>query len=105
MEDMVEHIHVRYRNDGVAELKIPGTVDPQTEIVTAVSAPTWFGELLDTSDIILGKSQPIQGASGAVANQMRLGHRLIQTHKQIASLLSDAVHKASPITQLNSVEP
>jgi hypothetical protein len=61
------------KNYGTAELRVPAVVKPQTDHDVAAPALTTFGELMESLDIVPGRSQMLHGTSRPGSSHMRLG--------------------------------
>jgi len=86
-------------------LKVVAVIELLMEEDVAASAPTAFGELMETADTGLGKLQMPQVNSRPGVSHMRLGSCKSQSHKYIASLLPSTVPYSSIIINSNTVEP
>jgi len=69
------------------------------------SALTSFGELIDTVDMIPGKSPVLEGTSRPGCSKMKLRSGESQSHQGIASLTANQVPDWSPIKEANPVKP
>jgi hypothetical protein len=61
--DAADYLRERDKKYGTAELRVPTVVKPQTDHTVAAPALTTFGELMESLNIVLGRSQMPQGTS------------------------------------------
>jgi len=90
---------------GTTELKVPAVVQPQTADDAASSAPTTFGELMETLDHIRRRLQMPQVNSRPGCSYMRLGSGKPQTHEHVLSLPPAPMPDWSPIPKSKHVNP
>jgi len=84
--DATDYSCERDKRHGTTELKVPAVVQAQREVDATWSAPTTFGEPMETIESVFGKSQMLQVTSRPGSSQMRLGLQKPQTHEGIQSL-------------------
>jgi len=85
-------------------MKVQLVVKPQMEELAATSAPTTFGELMETLCTVPGNWQVLQGTSWPGSSRVSLGSGELQSNYWIASLPPDAGHDSSPKMDLHPVE-
>jgi len=90
---------------GMAELKVPAVVKPQTDMTAAIPSPTTCGELTQTVDIVLGQSQMSQMTSRPGSSLTTTGLARAQSHNRIASLLPNTVPDSSQIVNAKQADP
>ena len=103
--DAVDYFHERDKKYRTSELKVPAGVQSQTEEDATCSAPTTFGEPMETLDSVPRRSQMPQVTSQPGSSQMRLGLRKPETHKGIPSLPPSPAPDSSMIQISKQVEP
>ena len=90
---------------GMAQLRVPAIVNPQTDTTAATPSATTFGHHMQTHDIVTGISQMPQGTSRPGSSQIRLGSEKMHSYKHIASLLPDAARNTSRNKNSELAEP
>jgi hypothetical protein len=87
------------------KLKVPGVFQLQIEDITASSAPTTYGHLMETQGTDPGKSHMPQVTSHHGSSHMRKDSRKPQIHTHIASLLPGAAPDSFPMKKSKPGEP
>jgi len=54
--DSADHFHERDKRYSTTEMKVPAVINLQLDEVAAMTAPTTFGEVMESVDIFPGKS-------------------------------------------------
>jgi hypothetical protein len=103
--DTADYFLERDRRYGTTELEVSAVVKSHMDKHTASPAPSTFGELMESLDIIPGISQMPHEISRPGSSQLRLGSGRTQSNKRIASLPPNMVPDLSPITKAKPVEP
>ena len=103
--DSADYFCERDKKYGTTELKVPAVVKPHTDNNAAIPAPSTFGELMESVDIIPGISQMPQGTSRPGSSHMRLGSGRPQLNTRIASLPPEVEPDSSLINKANPIEP
>jgi hypothetical protein len=103
--DMADYFRERDTKYGMTKLMVPAIVRPLTDSAAATPLPKTFGELMQTLDIVPGQLQMPQETSRPGSSQMRLGSVKLQSHPDIASLLSHKVAILSQSENRKAVEP
>lgn len=70
--DMADYFGEEDMKKGIAELKVPAVIKPQTDMFPAIPAPTRIGDFMETLDIIPRISQMQQGTSPLGCSHTRL---------------------------------
>jgi hypothetical protein len=103
--DVAEYIREQDKRYGTTELKVPAVVKLHTDQDAVNPAPSTFGELMESLDIIPGISQMPHRTSRPGSSHLRLGSGRPQSNKCIASLPPDVEPDSSPIKQAKPIEP
>jgi len=102
--DTVEYFHEKDREYCTAKSIVPVVVQLQTAKDAAASAPTTFGERVETLNFIPGKSQMLHKTPQPGCSLMSFGSGKPCLNKRIASLLTDAAPDSSPNKIAKAVE-
>jgi len=103
--DVANYFGDRDNKYGTTELKVPAVVQPQTEDDATSSAPTTYGETMETLESVPGKSQTPQLTSPPGNSDRWLNSRKPQTHHPIPSLPPYAEPDLSTSQKSKHVEP
>jgi len=103
--DAADYFCDRDKRYGSTDLKVPTIVLSHTDKDVANPAPSAFGELMESLNIISGISQMAHGTSRPGSSHLWLGSGRPQSNKRIASLPPDMKPDSSPIKKAKPVEP
>jgi len=104
-EDAADYFRVRDKKYGTSKLKVLAVVQLETADRNAVPAPTTFGELMESLEIVPGISQLPQGTSRPGSSHNRLGLVNPQLRTRISGHQPAAKGDMSPVLRAKSIEP
>jgi len=90
---------------GTSELRVPAVVQKQSNDDAPAPLPTTFAELMESLDIVPGKSHRPQGTSRTGSSHVRLGPVKAQSISSIPSGEPAAEPNSSTLLNANAVEP
>ena len=82
-EDAADYSSERDKKYGTFDLRVPAVVQPQTNDDAPAPAPTTFGELMESLDIVPGISQRPEGTCQPGNSHIRLGSLKPQSKSSI----------------------
>ena len=103
--DAADYFRERDQRYGTTELKVPAVVKSHSDKDAANPAPSTFGELMESLDIIPGISQMPHGTSRPGSSHLRLGSGRPQSNKRIVSLPPDVEPDSSLSKKTKPIEP
>jgi len=84
--DAADYVREQGTRYATTELKVPAVIKSHTDKEAANPAPSKFGEVMESLDIIPGISRMPHGTSRPGSSHLRLGSGRLQLNKRIASL-------------------
>jgi len=103
-EDTADYIRENNQLYSIAELWVPAVITPQTEDDEVAPAPTSFGELMDSLDIVPGISQMPHGTPWLGSSQIRLGSRKRQSNTRTLGLAPTVEPNSSLLPDVKRIE-
>jgi hypothetical protein len=103
--DAADYFRARDERYGTTELKVRAVVKSHPDKDAAHPAPSSFGELMKSLDIIPEILQMPHGTSRPGSRHLRLGSGRPQSNNHIALLLPNVEPDSSPIKQAKPIEP
>jgi hypothetical protein len=103
--DAADYFCEQDKRYGTTELKVRAVVKSHSDKDAAHPAPSLFGELMESLDIIPEKLQMPHGTSRPGSRDLRLGSGRLQSNNHIALLLPNVEPDSSPIKQAKPIEP
>jgi len=103
--DAADYFCERDKKYKTAELNIPAVIKAKKKALTAGSAPSIFGQRMETQDIVTGISQRPHRTSQPGCSHMRLSSRKPQSYKCIVPLQPDTEPNSFLIITTKPVEP
>jgi len=103
-EDAADYFRERDMKYGTTELRVPAVVEPQTMDDAAATPPATFGELMESLDIVPGRSQRPRGTSRPGSSHIRLGSVKPKSQSSIPSDEPAAEPDSSMLLKAKPVE-
>jgi hypothetical protein len=103
--DAAKYFRERDMKYGTVELKVPGVVNHQIDLIAATPSPITLGEPMLTLEIVSGQSHMPAVTSRPGSSHMRLGLEKPQSHQLIPLFSPVAEPDSTPILDTKPVEP
>jgi len=104
-EDADNYFHETDKKYGTSELRVPAVVWPQTDDDTAAPAPTPFGVVMESLEMVPGVSQIPRRTSRPGSSYIRVGSVKLQSNTGISGLEPPADCNTSSLLKAKHVEP
>jgi hypothetical protein len=103
-DDAADYFRERDNKYGIAEVRVPVVVQPQTDDFASATPPISFGDLMEMLDIVSGISQMRQGTSRPGSSHIRLGSVKPQFNISISGLEPSLEPDTSPVLKAKPFE-